>query len=100
MIKDKQGITGNTQARNEPGIAGLQGAQNEDAIREIVGDKITLIDTGAAVAKQLKRQLDEKKLLSASHQSAAVQFWTNSQAENAQQVISQLWGQSAAVMVL
>lgn len=72
----------------------------KQAIGEIVGDKITLIDTGAAVAKQLKRQLDEKKLLSANHQSAAVQFWTNSDAANAKQVISQLWGQSATVIVL
>lgn len=70
----------------------------KDAIREIVGEKISLIDTGAAVAKQLKRQLEEKNLLLASqentfnHQKPKMQFWTNSKAENAKQVTEMLWG--------
>ena len=64
----------------------------KDAIREIVGDKISLIDTGAAVAKQLKRQLEEKDLLSTNQQKAEVKFWTNSEAENASQVTEKLWG--------
>ncbi len=61
-------------------------------IQEIVGDKITLIDTGAAVAKQLKNKLEEKGLLSSSKQKAEVHFWTNSEAENAEQVTEKLWG--------
>ena len=61
-------------------------------IQEIVGDKITLIDTGAAVAKQLKRQLEEKGLLSVSQQKAEVHFWTNSEVKNASQVTDKLWG--------
>ena len=61
-------------------------------IQDVVGDKISLIDTGAAVAKQLKRQLQEKGLLSTSNQTANVQFWTNSEAENAEQVTEKLWG--------
>ena len=61
-------------------------------IQEVVGDKICLIDTGAAVAKQLKRQLEEKGLLSASQEKAEVRFWTNSEAENAVQVTEKLWG--------
>ena len=61
-------------------------------IQEIVGDKITLIDTGAAVAKQLKNKLEEKGLLSESQQKAKVSFWTNSEAENAEQVTEKLWG--------
>ena len=61
-------------------------------IQDVVGDKITLIDTGAAVAKQLKRQLEEKGLLSASQEKAEVIFWTNSEAENANQVTEKLWG--------
>ncbi len=61
-------------------------------IQEIVGDQITLIDTGAAVAKQLKRQLEEKDLLSTSKQKAEVHFWTNSEVENAEQVTEKLWG--------
>jgi glutamate racemase len=64
----------------------------KQVIQEMVGDKITLIDTGAAVANQLKRQLDEKKLLSVNQAKAEVSFWTNSEAENARQVIEKLWG--------
>lgn len=67
-------------------------------IQNVVGDQITLIDTGAAVAKQLKRQLEEKGLLSTSqqkmpsNQKSKVHFWTNSEAENAEQVTAKLWG--------
>ena len=69
----------------------------KDAIREIVGDKIMLIDTGAAVAMQLKRQLTEKNLLSVSQQKAEVYFWANSKAENAAQVTEKLWGKCVEV---
>ena len=66
-------------------------------IQDVVGDKITLIDTGAAVAKQLKRQLEEKDLLSVSREKAEVHFWTNSEAENAEQVTEKLWEGQADV---
>ena len=69
-------------------------------IQEVVGDKITLIDTGAAVAKQLKRQLEEKDLLSNSKEKAEVYLWTNSTATNAVQVIEQLWAEKAEVKIL
>jgi len=72
----------------------------KEAIREVVGDKITLIDTGMAVAKQLRRQLEEKGLLSVSQQKAEVHFWTNSEAENAEQVIEVLWGVSTKIKAL
>jgi glutamate racemase len=69
----------------------------KQVIQDIIGQDsnqkhITLIDTGAAVAKQLKRQLEEKGLLSTSQDKAEVHFWTNSEAENASQVTEKLWG--------
>jgi glutamate racemase len=72
----------------------------KDAIREVVGDKIALIDTGAAVANQLKNKLEEKGLLSTSKQKAEVHFWTNSEAENAEQVTEKLWGENAEIKSL
>ena len=69
----------------------------KDAIREVVGESVTLIDTGAAVANQLKRQLEEKGLLSTSMQKAEVNFWTNSESETAKQVIEALWGKNSEV---
>ncbi len=71
-----------------------------DIIREFIGKEITLIDTGAAVANQLKRQLEGQGLLYLSHKNAEVQFWTNSENPNAKQVIEQLWGAGAEVLII
>jgi len=69
----------------------------KNVIREIVGEDISIIDTGSAVAKQLKRQLEEKGMLSTSTEIAEVTFSTNSESANAQQVIEALWGRVAHV---
>ncbi|MDO9366312.1 MAG: glutamate racemase [Methylotenera sp.] len=80
-------------------------------IEQVVGPDVTLIDTGAAVAKHLKQRLLALDLLLDNEQLAQgptwknqeppwknkVQFWTNSEANNAKQVISQLWGKSAEI---
>ena len=71
-----------------------------DIIRDAVGKEITLIDTGAAVANQLKWQLEKQGLLCLSKESADVQFWTNSENPNAKEVIKQLWGASADVLAI
>ena len=67
----------------------------KEVIQDVVGKEIILIDTGAAVAKQLKRQLEEKGLLLCSQEKAEVYFWTNSDVENASQVTEKLWGNHA-----
>ena len=69
-------------------------------IEQVVGSCVTLIDTGAAVAKQLKFQLAQHGLLSNSSQSKEMTFWSNSEAKKAQSIISQLWGSSIAVKTL
>ncbi len=69
----------------------------KEVIQDIVGHKITLIDTGTAVAKQLKRQLEHNGLLSVSKEKADVRFWTNSEVENAEDVIEKLWGNQVEV---
>lgn len=66
-------------------------------IQEIVGQDfnqkhIAIIDTGAAVAKQLKHKLAEKDLLTQNTDKPETHFWTNSEAENAEQVTEKLWG--------
>jgi glutamate racemase len=66
-------------------------------IQQIVGKNVTLIDTGAAVAKHLQKRLAILNLLTQQHQAGAVRFWTNSQAADAKQVIEALWGKSAVV---
>jgi len=66
-------------------------------IRQIVGDGVTLIDTGAAVANHLQKRLAAFDLLTQQHQAGTVKFWTNSNAADAKQVIEALWGKSAVV---
>jgi glutamate racemase len=66
-------------------------------IQQIVGQNVTLIDTGAAVAKHLQTRLAALDLLAQQHQVGTVRFWTNSQATDAKQVIEALWGKSAVV---
>ena len=72
----------------------------KEAIREFVGDKITIIDTGLAVAKQLKLQLQEKSLLSIDVKRASIQFWSNSASQHASAVVEQLWGMPADVALI
>lgn len=75
-------------------------------IEELAGKEVVLIDTGAAVARHLKRRLHQSDLLqdwgksNPLHQSGRVSFWTNSSMGEAAQVILQLWGASADVVVL
>lgn len=66
-------------------------------IQEVVGKGVVLIDTGAAVANQLKSRLFEQGLLATNHQFASVNFWSNSPSANPEQVITQLWGESVKV---
>ncbi|MGZ8982745.1 MAG: glutamate racemase [Methylotenera sp.] len=74
-------------------------------IEKIVGSQVTLIDTGAAVAKYLQQRLLEVDLLadvkaSNEDQVANITFWTNSEAVNAKQIITQLWGGNTDIAVL
>jgi glutamate racemase len=68
-------------------------------IEGIVGPNVAIIDTGAAVAKQLQKKLEEADLLS-PNKRANIGFWTNSQVENAAQVIEQLWDAKAEIKQL
>ncbi len=63
-----------------------------ETIAEVIGNSITLIDTGAAVAMQLKRQLDTHKLHASHLHQAHITFNTNSTLPNAAEVIDTLWG--------
>lgn len=69
-------------------------------IMQIVDDRVTLIDTGAAVARHLQKRLAALDLLTQQNQAGAVKFWTNNPAANAKQVIEVLWGRDAEVIFL
>jgi len=62
-------------------------------IRRAAGPEITLIDTGRAVAKQLRRTLETHALLAAPRQPAAPaeRFWTTGSATAFDRVLPTLW---------
>jgi glutamate racemase len=61
---------------------------------------IVLIDTGAAVARHLKHRLEEKSLIADATGAATVRFWSNSPAQDAQQVVAKLWDEDVELTQL
>ena len=66
-------------------------------IEKLVGPKVALVDTGAAVARHLKNRLDALQLGASKSTEGSIEFWSNSLDAKAGQVISQLWGASVDV---
>jgi glutamate racemase len=65
-------------------------------LSDITGGRVTLIETGAAVARQLGRVLEERGLL-AEAGSGRDRFWTSGDAEKSSRVISKLLGRPVKV---
>ena len=57
---------------------------------------ISLIDTGAAVARQLQRLLEARDLLSEGRARDA-QFWTSADPEHFRNILPMLWNRSGVV---
>ena len=57
----------------------------------VVGQKVQLIDTGEAVARQVVRRLPEK-LLGRGDITAVEHFWTSGDPRFASRIVTQLWG--------
>ncbi len=66
-------------------------------INEVVGPEIALIDTGAAVARQLRRVLQAHHLLSDSTTPGNEQAWTSGDVEIARRVVERLWERTIMV---
>ena len=60
-------------------------------IKEIVGEKIVIIDTCAAVSRQLRRRLEDEEVLSAESTIGKEQFLTSGKLDEMAKVISLLW---------
>ncbi len=72
-------------------------------IEQTVGSEVTLIDTGAAVAKHLQKRLLALNLLADAkevNQLSEITFWTNSEVVKPQLIIDQLWGRTTQVSLL
>jgi len=65
-------------------------------LAELAGPKVSLIETGAAVARQLARVLEERDLLSASP-AGRERFWTSGDPTTSRRVFSALLGRAVTV---
>ncbi|MCF7820885.1 MAG: glutamate racemase [Mariprofundaceae bacterium] len=66
-------------------------------IREIVGRNVTILDTGSAIAVELKRQLEKNRLSAATSSAGGVQFFSSGEIEHSQSMVSHLWGRNVVV---
>jgi glutamate racemase len=66
-------------------------------LSEIAGPGVTLIDTGAAVARQLARVLRERGLEAREGDRGEQRFWTSGDPATSERVISTLLGQRVQV---
>lgn len=65
-------------------------------LSQMLPPSIILIDTGAAVARQLQRLLDERGLL-ATGPARETQLWTSASPENFRNILPVLWNKSGVV---
>ena len=66
-------------------------------IADVVGSNVALIDTGAAVARQLRHVLETHQLRTERKTSGEVQLWTSGDFQVAQRVMPTLLGQPVQV---
>jgi glutamate racemase len=66
-------------------------------IAAIAGDRVTLVDTGAAVARQLERVLDERKIAAPDGREGSERFWTSGDPGTSERVMSALLGRRVRV---
>jgi glutamate racemase len=69
-------------------------------IQEVAGAAVTVIDSGAAIARELKSRLDKTTLLSNRQAPGSVQFCSSDETGTAKRVISQLWNTKIDVIML
>lgn len=66
-------------------------------LSDLFGPGLTLIDTGAAVARQLARVLDERGISAPAGTQSRERFWTSGDPERSTRVISSLLGRAIEV---
>ncbi|NOR73488.1 MAG: glutamate racemase [Mariprofundaceae bacterium] len=66
-------------------------------IQEIAGRSVTILDTGDAIAVELKRQLEKNRLTAVEGSVGSLQFFSSGDVGHSQSMISHLWGSSVAV---
>jgi len=71
-----------------------------DAIRDVAGPDVNLIDSAGPVARELHRRLEANGLLAAEPRTGAETFWTTGPPEQVANVVEQLWSRRVVVQSL
>jgi glutamate racemase len=69
-------------------------------IQSITGPEVVIIDPAAAVARELRRRLEELGLIASGAGSGTERFWSSDVPEKAKFIISQLWHADVKVQML
>jgi glutamate racemase len=69
-------------------------------IREIAGPGVAVIDSAAAVARQLRRRLEVADLLADAARAGTESFWTSGEPDKAKSLVTQLWKTDVEVCAL
>lgn len=69
-------------------------------LRQLVPESVSLIDTGAAVARQLERLLQAHELAAGAGAIPSTRFWSSGDTGQLAQVLPLLWGEAAKVELL
>ena len=69
-------------------------------IHDAMGTQVNIIDTGAAVAKQVERRLQQNGLLHGSNRAGREMFWTSGDPEKTGALIEFFWGAAIQVEAL
>jgi len=64
-------------------------------IREMVGENVVIIDTGDAIARELKRQMQLPVSSMVNRPEGSLRFWSSS--SDSTDIISRLWGENVLV---
>lgn len=66
-------------------------------IRELAGPRVQVLDSGAAVARQVRRRLDEAGLLAPADRQGGERFWTSGTPAAARAQFARFWGDEVVV---
>lgn len=69
-------------------------------IEEVAGPEVEIIDPATAVARQLRRRLEDADLLSEDDDPGTEHFWTTGPAGDVGPIIRELWGKRVEVLAL
>ena len=69
-------------------------------IKALAGEEVDIVDTGYAVATQLKRRLEENDLLSTSSEPGNERFWSSGPLDEMRELLRRFWAQEADLETL